>query len=250
MTEHEGPFLTDFDFLNIVLSREQVESEDYSDTLSVLHKLTSSPEGAIRFCELIDLAVHGYDDDPRGLSEIPEVRRYIQGLDADFPYWLYFLSKRRSSLMAILSCMVPVSRTPDGRRADTRRSRPLSEFLFHCSPIPYSYSFSSIMRSSTCAPSTEIAERTSKWPMVLKSAAFLTNGGPDVAADRLSAHLTHSGCLQVKCRVWQTIHKLRTANRGCLQVKYSSGPALLISFSEGISIASSKRVFGELGWFR
>ena len=29
----------------------------------------------------------------------------------------------------------------------------------------------------------------------------------------------------------------------------SSGPALLISFSEGISIASSKRVFGELGGF-
>jgi hypothetical protein len=115
MTQHEGPFLTDFDFLNVVLSREQVESEDYSETLPILQKLTSSPEGAIRFCELIDLAVHGYDADPRGLSEIPEVRRYIQGLDADFPYWLYFLSKRRSSLMAILSCMVPVSRTPDGR---------------------------------------------------------------------------------------------------------------------------------------
>jgi hypothetical protein len=30
----------------------------------------------------------------------------------------------------------------------------------------------------------------------------------------------------------------------------SSGPALLLSFSEGMSIASSKRVFGELGWFR
>jgi len=30
----------------------------------------------------------------------------------------------------------------------------------------------------------------------------------------------------------------------------SIGPALLISFSEGISIASSKRVFGELGCFR
>src|SRR3984893_8540327 len=29
-----------------------------------------------------------------------------------------------------------------------------------------------------------------------------------------------------------------------------SGPALLISFSEGISIASSKRVFGKLRWFR
>jgi hypothetical protein len=75
MTEHEGPFLTDFDFLNVVLSREQVESEDYSETLPILQKLTSAPEGAIRFCELIDLAVHGYEADPRGLSEIPEVRR-------------------------------------------------------------------------------------------------------------------------------------------------------------------------------
>jgi hypothetical protein len=30
----------------------------------------------------------------------------------------------------------------------------------------------------------------------------------------------------------------------------SSGPALLISFSEGLSIASPKRVFGKLAWFR
>jgi hypothetical protein len=32
--------------------------------------------------------------------------------------------------------------------------------------------------------------------------------------------------------------------------KASSEPALLISFSEGISIASSKRVFGKLEWVR
>lgn len=45
-------------------------------------------------------------------------------------------------------------------------------------PLPVStldsYPFSSIMRSSTYAPSTEIeiAERTRKWPMVLKESAL------------------------------------------------------------------------------
>jgi len=49
------------------------------------------------------------------VSDIPEVRRYIQGLDADFPYWLYFLSKRRSSLMVIFLAWCPFRETLDGR---------------------------------------------------------------------------------------------------------------------------------------
>jgi hypothetical protein len=115
MTNHaDEPFLTDFDFITVIVSREEIDAGDCAATLSVLHKLTSSPVGAIRFCELVDVVFHGYDADPRGLSEIPEVRRYVQRLDADFPYWFYFLSKRSSSLMVILSCMVSVSRTPDG----------------------------------------------------------------------------------------------------------------------------------------
>jgi hypothetical protein len=32
-------------------------------------------------------------------------------------------------------------------------------------------------------------------------APLLANGGPDVAAARFSAHLTHSRCLQVKCSI-------------------------------------------------
>jgi hypothetical protein len=116
MTTHaDGPFLTDFDFITVVVSREEIEAEDCTATLAVLHKLTTSPAGAIRFCELVDIVFHGYDAEPRGLSEIPEVRRYVQHLDADFPYWLYFLSKRSISLTVILSCLVSVSRASDGK---------------------------------------------------------------------------------------------------------------------------------------
>lgn len=116
MTTHaDGPFLTDFDFITVVVSREEIEAGDCAATLAVLHKLTTVPAGAIRFCELVDIVFHGYDADTRGLSEISEVRRYVQHLDAEFPYWFYFLSKRSSGLMVILSCLVTVSRTSDGK---------------------------------------------------------------------------------------------------------------------------------------
>jgi hypothetical protein len=45
-------------------------------------------------------------------------------------------------------------------------------------------------------------------------APLLTNGGPDVAAARFSAHLTHSRFLQIKCSIL-------TAS---LQVTYSKSP--------------------------
>src|SRR5439155_18508037 len=45
-------------------------------------------------------------------------------------------------------------------------------------------------------------------------APLLANGGPDVAAARFSAHLTHSCCLQVKCSI----------STASLQVTYSKSP--------------------------
>ncbi len=82
MTTHaDGPFLTDFDFITVVVSREEIEAENCAATLAVLHKLTTSPAGAIRFCELVDIVFHGYDADPRGLSE-------IQKYDDTFSIWM------------------------------------------------------------------------------------------------------------------------------------------------------------------
>lgn len=102
------------DFLSVVISRQQVEAGDISEPLSVLRKLLNKND-AIQLCERVDIGVYGYDDDPRELYEIPEVREFVSKLDSEFPYWLYFLTKRGLGLMFILSCFCPPFLTPEAK---------------------------------------------------------------------------------------------------------------------------------------
>jgi hypothetical protein len=64
-----------------------------------------------------------------------------------------------------------------------------------------------------CARAQIALKATANGPQRTR-APLLANGGPDVAAARFSAHLTHSYCLQVKCVIL-------TAS---LQVTYSKSP--------------------------
>jgi hypothetical protein len=105
---------TEPDFLSFVISREDIEAGDISSTVSLLEKLLN-PDAALNYCEKVDIGVYGYDYDPRELNEHPEVRNFIKKLDDKFPYWCYFLSKRATGLMFILSCFCPPHLTPESR---------------------------------------------------------------------------------------------------------------------------------------
>ena len=52
------------------------------------------------------VSVHGYDYDPRELNEIAEVCSFLDKLDDKFPFWLYFLDKRESSLLMVMRCLL------------------------------------------------------------------------------------------------------------------------------------------------
>ncbi|MBF0235188.1 MAG: chlororespiratory reduction 6 domain-containing protein, partial [Desulfamplus sp.] len=93
--------------LFLVVSKEQVESGDITEVIGVLKMLIQSPKIARSFKEKVDISFYGYDHDPRELYQIPEVSAYIHKLDAQFPYWLYFLSKHLQGLRAILYCLLP-----------------------------------------------------------------------------------------------------------------------------------------------
>jgi hypothetical protein len=99
-----NPLLAKCDFLLIGITREEVEAQDVSQPVGLLKSLLE-PDAAVKFCELVAVTVHGYDDDPRELWEIAEVTQFIRRLDLEFPYWLYFLSKRADSLAMILACL-------------------------------------------------------------------------------------------------------------------------------------------------
>ncbi len=66
---------------------------------------------------IVHLAFRGWDDDPRALHEIPEVRAFVQELDRQFPYLAYVSATQTEVLRIMALCLVPNSVTvrPDDR---------------------------------------------------------------------------------------------------------------------------------------
>jgi len=89
----------------LVFSREQILAMDLQEPLTVLRQLAGNPEKAVSACGRISLVIDGYNTDSRELFEIPEVRRYIQQLDAMWPYWFFYLSQVDDSIKVIESCL-------------------------------------------------------------------------------------------------------------------------------------------------
>jgi hypothetical protein len=110
-----GEVLKVIDFVTVVVSRRDVDSADIQSTLGALRRLTESPETARRFFERVEISFHGYDQIPQELFEIDEVRQFVYKLDEQFPYWLFFLSKRHLGLQCLLYSLLPPFLTEEGR---------------------------------------------------------------------------------------------------------------------------------------
>lgn len=89
----------------MMFSRRQVEDGDVAEPLGFLRALTADRYIALEFCGRISLAIDGYNDDPRELFEVPEVRAYLQRLDQEWPYWFFFLSQADESIKFLESCL-------------------------------------------------------------------------------------------------------------------------------------------------
>lgn len=111
----------------ITISRKEVEALQTSSAMSVLRSCLVSTQRALGLFEKLDVAFHGYNDDPRELCEIPEVREYVGVLDDQFPYWLFFLTKQGLGLQCIMYCLMPPYLSEEGRR--TLLPRKLDELL-------------------------------------------------------------------------------------------------------------------------
>jgi hypothetical protein len=110
------PNLNDFDFLFIVVSKDEVRTRNISNVLATLKRLLESPSVAQSFRERVDISFDGYNDDTRELYEIEEVREFVHALDDGFPFWLYFLSKHHHGLLVVLHCFLSPYLTDDARK--------------------------------------------------------------------------------------------------------------------------------------
>lgn len=98
----------------VVVSRADVEALDVSHTAEILSSVLANRETIERFRGRVELAFHGYSDDPRELHEIPEVRRFCAKLDEIFPFWFYFLSTDGMTLGLIARCLCSVTEVRPG----------------------------------------------------------------------------------------------------------------------------------------
>ena len=104
----------DADWLRVVVYRAEVEAKDVSRTAAVLSRVLADRSAVQRYRGRVDLAFHGYSNDPLELYEIPEVRRFCKKLDHAFPYWFYFLSTERVMLGVIACCLCSVTKLTSG----------------------------------------------------------------------------------------------------------------------------------------
>ena len=102
------------DWLGVVVDRTEVEVLDVSGTARILSRVLATRNAIERHRGRVDLAFHGYSNDPRELYEIPEVRRFCAKLDDAFPYWFYFLATERVTLGVIACCLCSVTKLRPG----------------------------------------------------------------------------------------------------------------------------------------
>ena len=79
------------DLLVVQASREYIEARNIVPVLKIMNTLIE-PDNIKKFSDKMMFCIEGYDNDPRELGEIIEVRIFMKKLDTNFPYWFYFCS--------------------------------------------------------------------------------------------------------------------------------------------------------------
>ena len=99
------------------MARAWVEAGDLAPALGALQRLLVNSDAVLAFRGRLHLFVDGYDEDERELWAIPEVRTYIRALDAQFPYWLWFMDPHDPTVFLFVACCCEVAsyRTEAGR---------------------------------------------------------------------------------------------------------------------------------------
>jgi hypothetical protein len=98
----------DHDFVVYQFSRAKVERADFSHFIQLYDpaKLPSGRRLRVMMNTLTFL-VEGFDDDPREVHAIPEIRSFYQAFHAAWPYWLYFCRLESEEFQTMVLCCLP-----------------------------------------------------------------------------------------------------------------------------------------------
>lgn len=93
--------------VHYVIEKDDVCAGNVSEVKEFLDSLIESEVAARIQFQSIEISFNGYDEDPREVFEIDEIRDFVRKLDLEFPYWLYFMNPSYPGLFAISMCILP-----------------------------------------------------------------------------------------------------------------------------------------------
>jgi len=97
--------------MNLVVyqfSRSKVERGDFSQFLEIYRPEKLSEGRRLReMMNSMTFMVDGFDDDPRELHSIPQVRAFYTAFRAAWPYWLYFCNLDSEEFQMMVLCCLP-----------------------------------------------------------------------------------------------------------------------------------------------
>ena len=96
------------DLIFYQFSRSKVERGDFSHFLS-LYSPDKLPTGR-RLRDMMNsfvFGIEGWDNDPREIHMIPEIRRFYSAFHEAWPYWFYFCNLDIDTLRAMTMCCMP-----------------------------------------------------------------------------------------------------------------------------------------------
>ena len=82
----------------LMISRREVEASGIASVVARLKVFLATREDAWLYRGQMTLVVDGYNNDPRELVDIPEVRTILRQFEAAWPYWAYFFGSSSISL--------------------------------------------------------------------------------------------------------------------------------------------------------
>lgn len=106
------------DHFYYIIGREEIEQLNVSEARAFFNRIRISKEIAAHCQGKVEIGFHGYNDDPRELFEIPEMRKYIPVLADALPELFFFAytGERGQTLKTFAMCLTEVkkiSNTPN-----------------------------------------------------------------------------------------------------------------------------------------
>ena len=95
--------------LVLLISHRQVQESDIASVLVELKPVTATRENCWRYRNQMVLVVSGYDDDPRELVDIPEVRAFLAQFSIAWPYWSFFFNQVDDSIILLAACYCAIA---------------------------------------------------------------------------------------------------------------------------------------------